>query len=70
MEYTITYNEKEQKFEMNGALEMWVCNHLYTIAKENNVTTIADSESHHLAILDAHGIKVNLLEEDGSRMEW
>lgn len=70
MEYTITYNEKEQKFEMNGAFEMWVGNHLYTIAKENNVPTIADSESHHLAILDAHGIKVNLLEEDGSRMEW
>lgn len=70
MEYTITYNDKEQKFEMNGVLEMWVGNHLYTIAKENNVTTTANSESHHLAILDAHGIKVNILEEDGSRMDW
>lgn len=70
MSYPITYNEAEQKFEMNGVLEMWIGNHLYTIAKENNVTTIANSESHHLAILDAHGIKVDLLEFDGSRMDW
>lgn len=70
MNYTITYNDKEQMFEMNGTLELWVGAHLRTIAAENNITTTANSESHHLAILSAHGVKVNLLEEDGSRMEW
>lgn len=70
MKYVITYNDDTNKFMMNGVAGEYVGDHLYTIAKENNITTTANSESHHLAIIRSHGIEVELLEEDGSRMVW
>lgn len=70
MIYDIVYKEEDQMFHMNGQAELFIGNHLYQIAKNENQTTTANSESHHLAILKAAGIIVNILEEDGSRMDW
>lgn len=72
MSYTITYNEEATKFEMNGILENFLGTHLEVIGKKEKVSEVdtAISEGHMLSILQSHGVEVNLLEEDGSRMEW
>lgn len=70
MIYDIIYKEEDQMFYMNGKAEPFIGNHLYQIAKNEKQTTTANSESHHIAILRSAGIIVNLLEEDGSRMDW
>lgn len=70
MKYTIQWDDFSDLWMMNGYAERFVGGHLYTIAKENNLTTVANSESHHLQILRAHGIEIELLEEDGSRVVW
>lgn len=72
MSYTITYKEDTQQFEMNGQLFDFIGNHLEVIGKKENISAVdeAISEGHMLAILHYNGIEVNLLEEDGSRMEW
>lgn len=72
MSYTITYKEDSQKFEMNGKLFDFIGNHLEVIGKKEKISAVDEalSEGHMLAILGEHGIKVDLLEEDGSRMEW
>jgi hypothetical protein len=72
MSYTITYNESEQMFEMDGKLAELIGYHLETIGKQLKIKDMDDaiSEGHMLSILYSHGVEVNLLEEDGSRMEW
>lgn len=72
MEYTIKYNEEREKFEMDGVLEYFIGNHLEVIGKKEKISEVdaALSESHMLAILLSNGIKVDLLDEDGTRMEW
>lgn len=72
MSYTITYNESEQMFEMNGKLPELIGYHLETIGKELKIQDMDDaiSEGQMLRLLYSHGVEVNLLEEDGSRMEW
>lgn len=69
-EYTIVFNDDSGKFEMDGKEEALLGNFLYDIAKENNVEISCDSESHQLALIRAANIKVNLLEQDGSKMVW
>lgn len=69
-EYTIVFNDDSGKFEMDGKEEALLGNFLYDIAKENNVETSCNSESHQLALIRAASIKVNLLEQDGSKMVW
>lgn len=72
MNYTITYKEGLQQFEMNGVLFDFIGNHLEVIGKKEKISEVDEalSEGHMLTILQEHGISVNLLEEDGSRMEW
>ena len=72
MKYTIKYNEEHEKFEMNGVLEDFIGNHLEVIGKKEKISEVdtALSEGYMLAILLSNGIKVDLLEEDGTRMEW
>ena len=72
MNYTITYKEETQKFEMNGVLSDFIWTHLEKIGKKENIFEISEAicEGQMLAILEDRGIIVDLLEEDGSRMEW
>lgn len=72
MSYTITYKEDTQKFEMDGVLSDFIWSHLEKIGKKENIFEISEAicEGQMLAILEDRGIIVDLLEEDGSRMEW
>jgi hypothetical protein len=70
VKYTITFIEKEEKFEMNGVLYQFIGQHLYDIAKQHNITTAASSESHLLCMLIAYGISIELVEEGGSKLIW
>lgn len=72
MIYDIVYKEEDQMFYMNGKAEPFIGNHLENIARELRIKEVDDclSESHMLAVLESKGIIVNLLEEDGSRMDW
>lgn len=72
MIYDIIYKEQDQMFHMDGKVETFIGNHLENIARELRIREIDDclSESHMLAVLESKGIIVNLLEEDGSRMDW
>lgn len=71
MKYTIVYKEAENKYEMNGVLADFVGDHLLTISNENKLSGYGFiSEGHLLSFLNHHGIKIDLLEEDGSRMVW
>ena len=72
MIYDIIYKEEDKMFHMNGKAEMFIGNHLENIARELRIKEVDDclSESHMLAVLESKGIIVNLLEEDGSRMDW
>lgn len=71
MIYNIIYKE-DQMFHMDGKVETFIGNHLENIARELRIQEMDDclSESHMLAVLESKGIIVNLLEEDGSRMDW
>lgn len=72
MIYDIIYKEEDQMFHMDGKVETFIGNHLENIARELRIKEMDDclSESHMLAVLESKGIIVNLLEEDGSRMDW
>lgn len=73
MIYDIVYKEEDQMFHMDGKAKMFIGEHLETIGRELNIMRDLDdclSESHMLAVLESKGIIVNLLEEDGSRMDW
>lgn len=72
MIYDIIYKEEDQMFHMDGKAELFIGNHLENIARELRIKEVDDclSESHMLAVLESKGIIVNLLEEDGSRMDW
>lgn len=73
MIYDIIYKEYDQMFYMKGYKpETFISSHLENIAKElkTNDLDYCLSESHMLAVLESKGIIVNLLEEDGSRMDW
>lgn len=70
MKYTITWLDEEELWEMGGEYRRWVGEHLCDIAKANDITTTANSESHHLAIIRASGVSVTLVEEDGSEVIW
>lgn len=69
MSYTI--QAIGDKFVMNGVESNFVGDLLFKIADDNDLVGIrVDSESELLSALEYHGIVVNLLEEDGSKMEW
>lgn len=72
MSYTITYKEDSQQFEMEGVVSDFIWSHLEKIGKKENIFEISEAicEGQMLAILEDRGIIVDLLEEDGSRMEW
>lgn len=72
MSYTITYKDSDAMFHMNGDAKELIGYHLENIGKELKIQDMDDaiSEGHMLSILYSHGVEVNLLEEDGSRMEW
>lgn len=72
MSYTITYKDSDEMFYMNGEAKELIGYHLENIGKELKIRDMDDalSESHMLSILHSHGVEVNLLEEDGSRMVW
>lgn len=72
MIYDIIYKEEDQMYHMNSKAEAFIGNHLENIARELRIKEVDDclSESHMLAVLESKGIIVNLLEEDGSRMDW
>lgn len=72
MIYDIIYKEDDQMYHMDGKPEMFIADHLRNIACELRIKEVDDclSESHILAVLESKGIIVNLLEEDGSRMDW
>ena len=70
MNYTIKFDDCSNLWIMNGNTQRYVGDHLYDIAKANNLTTTANSESHHLSILRAHGLEIDILEEDGSKVVW
>jgi hypothetical protein len=70
MIYTIKFDDCSNLWIMNGNAYRFVGEHLYDIAKENNLTTTANSESHHLQILRGSGLEIELLEEDGSKVIW
>lgn len=73
MTYVITFNEKENKFEMDGHLETDIGDHLKSICKyegHRGLETYAISESHLLYLLRDEGVDIELLEEDGTEMTW
>lgn len=72
MIYDIIYKEEDTMYHMDGKAEMFIGNHLENIARQLRIKEVDDclSESHMLAVLESKGIIVNLLEEDGSRMDW
>lgn len=72
MSYTITYKEADQMFYMDGKPELFVGNHLETIGKKHRISDMDEalSEGHMLAILSEYNIKVHLLEEDGSPLDY
>jgi hypothetical protein len=71
--YTITFNNKSEKFVMNGYEEIFIGEHFLNIAvlegMQAEVRT-AISEGHALSILRNNGIEIDLIEEDGSLMSW
>ena len=73
MAYNIQYKESDQKYYMFGQAEMFVGDHLKTIGRISKIRDEIDgcfSESHMLAVLEANGVVVNLLEEDGSPLDY
>lgn len=68
--YRIQLDDCSYLWLMNGKAYRYVGEHFYDIAKENGVTTTANSESHHLAILRAHDIDIELVDEDGDKVSW
>lgn len=70
MGYTIQYNGHTDTYFMDDQSENFIGCHLMEIARLEKIKESGISESHMLAILGSHGIEVNLLDEDGSRMEW
>lgn len=72
MRYTITYKESDQMFHMDGKSEMFVGQHLETIGKKEKIKDMDDaiSEGHMLAILCENNVQVDLLEEDGSPVDY
>lgn len=69
MSYTI--QAMGDKFVMNGVEAKFIVDHLFKIAEDSGFTYIqVTSESHLLHDLQEHGIVVNLLDEDGSKIEW
>ena len=74
MIYTIQYESAKNGycdgFVMEGWSAQFIGDHLKTIAQKHDITYNCLSESHMLAVLESKGIIVNLLEEDGSRMDW
>ena len=72
MKYTIVYKEGDEKYHMDGYVQPFIGNHLEFIGKKHRIRELDDalSESHMLAILSEHNILIDILEEDGSKLEW
>lgn len=73
MIYDIIYKEEDQMYYMGGKAKTFIGEHLETIGRELHIMHDLDdclSEGHMLAVLESKGIIVNLLEEDGSQMDW
>lgn len=68
--YVVQYNEQDGFYYMDKVMEPFVGVHLYNIATENNIKELACSESKLLAILQSHGIDIELLDSDGSPLTW
>jgi len=69
MKYTIVYKEGDEKYHMDGDVQPFIGNHL---GKKHRIRELDDalSESHMLAILSEHNILIDILEEDGSKLDW
>lgn len=71
MNYTIQHDPSTDTFKMNGWTENFIGSHLIQIFKENDLDPNSMfSESHGLHILRGNGIEVELLEEDGSPLDY
>lgn len=74
MIYDIIYKEEDMMHHMDGKTEYFISDHLENIAREHCIKEVYDclSEENHIlaAILESKGIIVNILWEDGSRMDW
>lgn len=68
--YVIQYDDFSNLWLLDGKAYRYVGEHFYDIAVVNGVTTIANSESHHLSILRAHDIDIELIDEDGDKVGW
>lgn len=71
MKYTITYDNTSQTFCLCDYQEVFLGEHLRWIAALHGVSIQeVISESHLLQILGENGIDVELLEEDGSPLDY
>ena len=71
MKYIIQHDPSTDTFKMDGWTENFIGCHLIQIFKENGIDpNTMISESHGLHILNSNGIEVELLEEDGSPLDY
>ena len=68
--YTIKYDNCSDLYFMNGVPARFIGHHLNTIATENEISSFALSEGHLLSIIQNEGIEVNLLDSDGSKLQY
>lgn len=68
IEYTIIFNNDSEKFTMEGKESYFLSDLLIEIAIENKVSLSEYSEAHQLQLILDSGVKVKLLEQDGSVM--
>lgn len=70
MQYTIKYDECSDLYFMDGVPARLIGDHLIIIAKENNISHWAVSETHLLSIIQDEGIDVQLLDSDDSKLDY
>lgn len=67
MSYVITFNDKSEKFVMDGYEETFIGEHFMIIARSEGLEaeiTSAICESHALAILRGNGVEIELVDID------
>lgn len=70
MQYTIKYDDSNDTYLMDGTPAEWIGGHLVSIANLHAVVANAVSETQLIAILAEHGIEVQLLDSDGSKLDY
>ena len=70
MQYVIQYNGETDTFLMDGYSENFIGSHLLQIMKDHKILDDACSETHALHILRGNGIEVEILDEDGSLLDY